>query len=175
MEEDFYSLKNNKSMDQDDSTEKEVDLYKKIKEKKRKIKAHEILVKEFYSDDEEEENINGLKYKNYGIISKYKGQRDSIKTMKPSFVRKNSILIYKKHIQKKSTMDKINQNINKETSVNNTIKNKNSNKKVFFPDTNFVTYINVESYKKYNYDNCNKDFFSEYDENKAKSKCCNIY
>ena len=41
-------------------------------------------------------------------------------------------------------------------------------------ESNFVEYINIESYKKYNSSNTNRDTYSE-NRIKCESKCCLIY
>lgn len=141
--------------------------------KKKRIKACEIPAKEFFSDDEDD-NFN-LK-KNSGLISKYNNQR-KINIKDINKFSKNSILIYKEQLQQKSTIDQTPSKrserlIFKEEKIKKV--KKISNKKVSFSKENFITYINVESYKKYNWDNSNKDPNSA-EKVKDESKCCLIY
>ena len=92
----------------------------------------------------------------------------------------NSLLIYRDQLQKKSTIDQtpkkrkesyniLIEDINSETTEKNKI-----SKKVNFPKDNFVVYIDIESYKKYNCNNSSKYAYSE-DKIKCDSKCCIIY
>lgn len=162
-----YLNKNYKDINDDNLSEKY--LYKKI-EKKKKIKACQIQVKEFFSDNEDD----NFKNDKYEIIDKYTNQR-KVKINRTPKKTKNSILLYRDHLQKKSTMDHTpnkksgRQNIFKEDiSSKNTGRNKKA-KKVNFPENNFVIYINIESFKKYNCENSN---INPYRENKADSKCC---
>ena len=94
--------------------------------------------------------------------------------------KQNSLLIYKDHLQKKSTIDqtpnKKKERLNiliEDIDCETTAKNKIS-KKVNFAKNNFVVYIDVESYKKYNCNNSNKYAYSE-DKIKCNSQCCIIY
>ena len=173
MEDYFYQ--NNPKIIEDDFSDKR-DLFKKLIDKKRKIKANEIPVKEFFSDDEDEHKIN-----NFGLINKYTNQRKiKIKIKNMRKYSQNSLLIYKEQLQKKSTIDrtpnKRKERINiliEDIDCETTAKNKIS-KKVTFAKNNFVIYIDIESYKKYNYNNSNKYAYSE-DKVKCDSKCCLIY
>lgn len=162
-----YLYKNYKDINDDNLSEKY--LYKKI-EKKKKIKACQIQVKEFFSDNEED-NIKNNKYE---IIDKYIKQR-KVKINCTPKKSKNSILLYKEQLQKKSTMDhtpnKKSERLNifkEDICSKNTGRNKKA-KKVNFPENNFVIYINIESFKKYN---CENSYINPYRENKADSKCC---
>ena len=165
--EDYDNIYNNK----DDSTDKGNDFYK-IKTKNKKIKAYDISSKSFYSDDEDDE-YNKKRNTNFGIINKYSNKRGVINTKGPPILRKNSILIYKNKLNNKKKINYRNKSEIKEEKDNFRI-NKNS-KRVTFLKTNFIEYIDVESYKKYYFDNY-KDFYSD---NKllgeAESKCCAIF
>mgnify|MGYP003571509634 CR=1 FL=1 len=165
--EDYNSIYNNK----DDSTDKGNDFYK-IKTKNKKIKAYDIPSKCFFSDDEDDE-YNEIKNTNFGIINKYSNKRGVINTKEPPLLRKNSILIYKNKLNNKNKRRYRNKSEIKEEKDYFRI-NKNS-KKVTFLKSHFIEYIDVESYKKYYYDNY-KDFYSD---NKllggAESKCCKIF
>ena len=171
MEDYFY--KNNSRIIEDDSSDKR-ELIKKLIDKKRKIKAYEIPVKEFFSDDEDE-----FKKNNFGIINQYTNQR-KIRIKRMNKHNQNSLLIYKYHLQKKSTIDqtpnkkKERQNILIEDIDSETTAKNKISKKVNFAKDNFVIYIDVESYKKYNCNNSNKYAYSE-DKIKCDSKCCMIY
>ena len=165
--EDYNTIYNNK----DDSTDKGNDFYK-IKTKNKKIKAYDIPSKCFFSDDEDDEN-NEIRNTNFGIINKYSNKRSVINTKEPHLLRKNSIMIYKNKLNNKNKRIHRNKSEIKEEKDYFHI-NKNS-KKVTFLKSNFIEYIDVESYKKYYYDNY-KDFYSD---NKllgeAESKCCTIF
>jgi hypothetical protein len=144
--------------------------------KKKRIKAYEIPAKEFFSDDED--NDSNIKNKNFGIINKFTKQR-KIKINSINKFSKNSILIYRDQLQKKSTMDKTPSKkserliFNEEKILKDKTKS-NNNKKVSFAKDNFVTYINVECYKKYNFDNSSKEPYAS-EKIKEESKCCLIY
>ena len=170
MEDYFYQ--NNQRIIEDDTSEKR-DLIKKLIDKKRKIKAYEIPVKEFFSDDEDE-----FKGNNFGLINKYTNQR-KIKIKRMHKYNQNSLLIYRDQLQKKSTIDQtpkkrkesyniLIEDINSETTEKNKI-----SKKVNFPKDNFVVYIDIESYKKYNCNNSSKYAYSE-DKIRCDSQCCTI-
>lgn len=163
-----YLLNNNENID----GLNDKDLYKKIKSKK-KIKAYQIQIKEFFSDNEDED----FKSNKYGVIEKYSNQR-KVKTKCISKKTKNSILVYKAQIQKKSIIEKTpnknkeRQNLFKEDiSSKNTCRNKKL-KKVNFPENDFVVYIDIESFKNYN---CNNSNIYPFRENKVNSKCCIIF
>ena len=165
---------NNKTINEDYSTDRGTEIYKNKKyDKKRKIKANEIPlpIKDFYSDDEDNDAFK-IKF------NKYNNQRNiQIKTTRKH--SQNSILIYKQQLQKKST---IAQTPNKKgereiniLEINSKIKDKNKKtKKVNFPKENFLKIIEIESYKKYNCDHSNIEPYSE-DKIKADSKCCLIF
>ena len=173
-----YLFKHYKNINEENSTEQGIELYNKSN-KKRKIKANEIQVKEFFSDDDNDENEKKKKKKKIGLISKYTNQR-KINFKKDYKYSKNSILIYKEQLYKKSTIDQTpnkkreRQNILiEDITSKDTAKDKPS-KKVTFMKDNFVEYINVESYKIFNSSNTNKEPHSE-DKIKNESKCCLIY
>ena len=123
---------------------------KNITKKKRKYIACSYDWKEFYSDDEDNSynnlsvNINSNKKRKFSQIS-------------------NSS--YKDKIKKTYTINKIQNRYKLENkNVDNThnIKiNKISNKKVRFLKKNFVKYIDVESYKKYNILNTDIDSIND--------------
>ena len=164
--EDYNNIYNLK----DDTTDKGNDFFK-IKTKNKKIKANDIPSKCFFSEDEDDE-YNEIRNTNFGIINKYSNKRGVINTKEPYLLRKNSILIYKNKLNKKNKRKYRNKSEIKEEKDYFRI-NKNS-KKVTLKQ-HFIEYIDVESYKKYNYDNY-KDFYSD---NRllggAESKCCIIY
>ena len=59
-----YLFKHYKNINEENSTEQGIELYNKSN-KKRKIKANEIQVKEFFSDDDNDENEEIIKKKNW--------------------------------------------------------------------------------------------------------------
>ena len=165
--EDYINIYNNK----DDSTDKG-NIFYKIKTKNKKIKAYDIPSKCFFSEDEEDD-YNEIRNTNFGIINKYSKKRSIINPKAPPRLRKNSILIYKNKLNNKNKRKYRNKSEIKDEKDYFHI-NKNS-KKVTFLKPNFIEYIDVESYKKYNYDSY-MDFYSD---NKlldgAESKCCTIF
>ena len=167
MEENLF--KNNTHSNQTDIYEdytQRILFYKKYDKKKGKYIICSNNEKVFYSDDEDEnfyQNLNLInKYMNPNIIkSKRKLSQNIVITCKDKLHKKNTII-------NKNEFDKI---------INNpqrNIKNK-KNKKVHFLDVDFVKFIDVESYKKYNSLYTNKyssDEIQEY----ANAKCtCNIF
>ena len=135
--------------------------YNKYK-KKRKYIACNYNWKVFYSDDEDNNDIE-LNDKN-----------TNAKNGKKRKYSQSSISTYKEIIHKKSTIDsRVNGNIN---NIKNIVKL--PNKKVRFPDEdNFVKFIDIESYKKYNSINTNDNqFLLKNNEDKADLKCtCFIF
>ena len=149
-------------------------IYKNSVKKKRKYIACSYNWKEFYSDDEDNSfhnlslNINSI------------NQKDSHKKRKFSQISNSS---YRDKIKKTYTINKIQNRYkleNKYVNNSNDIKtNKISNKKVRFLKKNFVKYIDVESYKKYNTLNTDIDsvnenndpFKREIIDEKADAKC----
>ena len=166
--EDYVNIYNN---NKDDSTDKGNDFYK-MKTKNKKIKAYDIPSKCFFSEDEDDE-YNEKGNPNFGLINKFSNKRGVINTKGPPILRKNSILIYKNKLNNKKKINYRNKSEIKEEKDIFRV-NKNS-KRVTFLKTHFIEYIDIESYKKYNYDNY-KDFFSD---NKllgaAESKCCILF
>ena len=176
-----YLFKPHKSINEDILNGRE-GVSKKL-DKKRKIKAPEIQIKEFFSDDDNDENEEIFKGKRKKIVifSKHTNKRKVDLKLKFNYSN-NSILIYKEQLHKKSTIE---QSPNKRRERQNilieditdkdTIKDK-STKKVTFSKNNFIQYINIESYKKYN----NFFYTNEvpYSDDKIKcedTKCCLIY
>ncbi len=168
-----YLFKSNKAINGDDLNDKGNDYYKKIMEKKRKIKAYDIPKKVFFSDDEDD-NQSISKY------NKYNNQRRIRTNSMHNKYNQNSILIYKEQLHKKSTIEQTpnkkteRKNIIKEDKISKNLQKSKISKKVTFQTNNFITYIDIESYKKYNGENSQIEPYSE-DKIKAKSKCCLIY
>ena len=146
--------------------------YKNITKKRRKYIACNYDWKEFYSDDEN----NSYNYLSVNINSI--NQNNSNKKRKFSQISNSS---YKDKIKKTYTINKIqnrykleNKNVDNTQNIKNT---KISNKKVSFLKKNFVRYIDVESYKKYNILNTDIDsindnsFQREIIDEKADAKC----
>ena len=97
-------------------------------------------------------------YQDYGQINE-KERNELFHTNK--ILRSNSVELYKKYNQKeKKTINESNTNINNNGNDTTEIIDKNNIqkiKKVSFLKTQFVTIIDVESYKKYNEQNTCKD------------------
>ena len=168
--ENYFYENNNKSMSEEELNDKKINVFNKLKSKKKKIKAYEIQVKEFFSDNEDE----NYKIKRNNIIDKY-GKQKNVQVKQHHESTKNSILFYKDQLQKKSTIETPNkkterQNFKEEINSKSTAR-KSKTKKVNFPQ-NFVKYINIESYKKYNSDNYYLSL--KLAENKVDSKYCII-
>ena len=166
-----YLYESDKNINEESFEDKQIDVFKKLKKKKKKIKACQIQVKEFFSDDEDE----NYKNKRNDIIDKYANQK-KVQLKKYHDTTKNSILYYKEQLQKKSTIDqtpnkKSERQIFKEESTSKSVEKKNKKKKVIFPK-NFVNIIEIESYKKYNSENFYLSLKNE--EKKAEAKCCLI-
>ena len=126
------------------------------------------------------ENIKGQNNKKTKNLNKY-----DLKHLKENGdyfpqnrrVRSDSIKLYKKHNKEKKNLEiKKSNNINiEDTNENSNIFKKNdknikqksgqSTKKVTFLKPEFVTIIDVESYKKYNEENTYKDPFEDIDNN----------
>jgi len=106
------------------------------------------------------ENMKKIKfYQDYGQINE-KESNEFFHSNK--ILRSNSVELYKKHNQKKKkVIDENNVNIgnngNDIVDKNNVQKIGKSNKKVTFLKSQFVTIIDVESYKQYNAENTCKD------------------
>ena len=154
---------------------------KKINKKKKKYKACNYNWKEFYSDDEDNS------YYNYNLNNNYINQT---KLKKSRTLSQNSYLT-NKDMDKEKDKSKNSKKPKRESRyllenqnyvlLNNKL-NKISNKKVRFRKKNFVKYIDVESYKKYNILNTSTDSsvnsYNDTNEgnNKADVKCtCLIY
>ena len=141
---------------QDNSNQNQINNYNYNKyKKKRKYIACNYNWKEFYSDDEDNNEIE-LNDKN-----------TNAKNSKKRKYSQSSISIYKENLQKKFTLDsKVNDNVNNKVKL--------PNKKVHFPDEdNFVKFIDIESYKKYN---CINGSSLKNNEDKADLKCtCFIF
>ena len=168
--ENYFYENNNKSMSEEELNDKKINVFNKLKNKKKKIKAYEIQVKEFFSDNEDE----NYKIKRNNIIDKY-GKQKKVQLKQYHESTKNSILFYKDQLQKKSTIETPNkkterQNFKEDINSKSTAR-KSKTKKVNFPQ-NFVKYINIESYKKYNSENYYLSL--KLAENKVDSKCCII-
>ena len=93
--------------------------------------------------------------------------------------RKGSIILYKNRQQKKKFKDAImkcqKDHLNKQTSTKKIRKNTVS-KKVKFLQDNFVTIINVESFKKFNAENTSKDPYEDAADSKVSFNCtCFIF
>ena len=140
----IYMNKQNINEDNSSGKGNESELYKN---KKRKIKAYEIPVKEFFSDNEDDDD-GFFKRK----FDKYDNQR-KINLKNVYKKSQNSILLYKQQLQKKSTID---QTPKKKTEreliiiedINSIKEGKNKkSKNVNFPKDNFINVIEVESYK----------------------------
>ena len=91
-----YFYENNKSMSEEELNDKKINVFNKLKSKKKKIKAYEIQVKEFFSDNEDE----NYKIKRNNIIDKY-GKQKNVQVKQHHESTKNSILFYKDQLQKK--------------------------------------------------------------------------
>jgi len=171
------------------STDREVDSMKIINinlKKKKTIKADEMPVKQFFCDDEEG-NESFLLNNDNKLIHKFNRQR-TIQIQNLQKQKRNSIIIYKEHLQKKSTMEQSSKKKNVSININNEdVNNKDDNlikenkqkKRVTFPKKNFVVYIDIESYKEYYNDDSFKlpywDDRVKCDTFNCDNKCCIIY
>ena len=151
--------------------------YKKLN-KKRKFIACNYDWKEFNSDDEDNS------YYNFNLNNN---------NINPNKLKKSRTFSVNSNLTKRSSLKKtksINNIYESKLENKNYIKkklNKYRNKKVRFRPNNFVKYIDVESYKKYNILNTNADEYSSIntyddfihaieDNNKVDVKCtCLIY
>ena len=94
--------------------------------KKKTIKADEMPVKQFFCDDEEGSESIFLK-NDSKLIHRFNRQR-TIQNKSHQKQKKNSILIYKEHLQKKSTMDQSSKKKNVSININNEdVNNKDDN------------------------------------------------
>ena len=140
--------------------------YNKLSKKKKKYIANNYNWKEFHSDEEDNSYYNSALNDNYINQNKIKKNRrlsqNSISTNADKSLKPYNINIMKKQIK----------NINIITKKNKL--NDINSKKVHFLDNNFVKYIDVESYKKYNINE--ESFLENENSNKANAKCtCFIY
>ena len=114
--------------------------YKILNKKKKKFIACSYDWKEFYSDDEDN---------SYNIFNLNNNSLNKKKLKKSRTLSVNSNVIKKGSLKKANMINKIyeitldNNNLYKKL-------HKNINKTVRFQDENFVKYIDIESYKKYN-------------------------
>ena len=141
--------------------------YNKLSKKKKKYIASNYNWKEFHSDEEDNSYYNLALNNNYINQNKIKKNRrlsqNSISTNAEKSLKSN--IIYN---NMKNQLNNIN------TINNNNKLNDLQNKKVHFLDNNFVKYIDVESYKKYNINE--ESFLENENSNKANAKCtCFIY
>ena len=83
--------------------------------------------------------------------------------------RSKSVDIYKKRNKEKKLKNDINNNCpNDNSNIDNN--NNKKNKKVTFKNPEYLTIINVESYKQYNIENTAKDPFYDNDNNDNNEK-----
>ena len=156
-----------------------INSFKKSNKRNKKYIACNYKWKEFFSDDEDNSYYNLSLYNNYASQNKFK---------KRPKLSQDSICL-NKHKSHKTQANNIFKEDNKKQSQKSDIiiRTKITNKKVSFSVDNFIKYIDVESYKKYNILNTNSEPFLEgiyYDnlkgkknfENKADVKCtCFIF
>ena len=138
--------------------------YNKLPKKKKKYIANNYNWKEFHSDEEDNSYYNLALNDNYINQNKIK----KIRRLSQNSVSTNAEKSFKSNIMNKKL-----KNINTISKYNKL--NDLHSKKVHFLDNNFVKYINVESFKKYN---LNEEPFLDNKENsdKADVKCtCFIY
>ena len=146
---------------------------KKIKTNKE-IKETDIMDIILNNNSEDFQNIQShtIKAVNMKKIKFFKNYVQMDEDEENSFYNKlkrsNSVDLYKKHKEKQLKKQKENNNDNnnkiepmtEEKKINKNDNNKNG-KKVTFLKTNFVTIIDVESYKKFNQENTSKDPYDE--------------
>jgi len=138
--------------------------YNKLPKKKKKYIANNYNWKEFHSDEEDNSYYNLALNDNYINQNKIK----KIRRLSQNSVSTNAEKSFKSNIMNKKL-----KNINTISKYNKL--NDLHSKKVHFLDNNFVKYINVESFKKYN---LNEEPFLDNKENndKVDVKCtCFIY
>ena len=150
-----------------DKNNQQISGYNKSLKKKKKYIANNYNWKTFHSDEEDNSYYNLALNDNYINQNKIKKNRrlsqNSISTNAEKSFKSN--IIY-------NNMKKQLKNINTITK-NNKI-NDIQSKKVHFLDNNFVKYINVESFKKYNINE--EPFLENKNSDKADVKCtCFIY
>ena len=120
----------------------------------------------------------------YKIMKKHKPKNSidnigKISENDPPIQRKGSIILYKNRQQKKKFKEAImkcqKEHINKQASTKKIRKNTLS-KRVRFLNENFVTIIDVESFKKFNAENTSKDPYEDAAETKVSFNCtCFIF
>ena len=150
-----------------------------IKIKKiKKLNINDIIDIIVNSDSEEKyqiiksERINGFNMKNNGF---FKDGEQLNENETNDFIqynmrkRSNSVDIYKKRNKEKKLKNNINNNCpNDNSNIDNN--NNKKNKKVTFKNPEYLTIINVESYKQYNIENTAKDPFYDNDNNDNNEK-----
>ena len=125
-----------------------VNIYKVLEERKQKYMAYSYGWKEFNSDDEDSSYFDITnRTQSTKLLLTRKFTQDS-----------NSISNEGIKIKKVKTMNSISSKPKREIKEYNEIDHaprvkKNKNKKVSFRQENFIEYIDVESYKKYNFIN----------------------
>ena len=142
--------------------------YNKSLKKKKKYIANNYNWKEFHSDEEDNSYYNLALNDNYINQNKIKKNR----RLSQNSISTNAEKSFKSNVIYNNMKNQL-KNIN--TITKNNKLNDIHSKKVHFLDNNFVKYINVESFKKYN---INEESFLENKENsdKADVKCtCFIY
>ena len=140
--------------------------YNKYPKKKKKYIASNYNWKEFHSDEEDNSYYNSALNDNYINQNKIKKNRrlsqNSISTNADKSFKPNIINIMNKQLKNINTITK-----------NNKLNDIHS-KKVHFLDKNFVKYIDVESFKKYNINE--EPILGNKNSDKADAKCtCFIY
>ena len=141
--------------------------YKNLSKKKKKYIANNYNWKEFHSDEEDNSYYNLALNDNYINQNKIKKNR----RLSQNSISTNAEKPFKSNIVY-NNMKKQLKNIN--TITKNNKLNDMHSKKVHFLDNNFVKYINVESFKKYNINE--ESFLGNENSDKADAKCtCLIY
>ena len=136
--------------------------YNKFSKKKKKYIASNYNWKEFHSDEEDNSYYNIALNDNYINQNKIKKNRRLSQNSVSTNAEKNIINIMNKQLKNINTISK-----------NNKLNDIHS-KKVHFLDSNFVKYIDVESYKKYNVNG--DSVFGNEKSDKSDVKCtCFIY
>ena len=162
-----YYLSNFEFNNLNDKNNQQISGYNKSLNKKKKYIANNYNWKVFHSDEEDNSYYNLALNDNYINQNKIKKNRrlsqNSISTNAEKSLKSNAIYNNMKNQLK---------NINIITKNNKL--NDMHNKKVHFLDNNFVKYINVESFKKYNINE--EPFLEDKNSDKADVKCtCFIY
>ena len=162
-----YYLSNFEFNNLNDKNNQQISGYNKSLNKKKKYIANNYNWKVFHSDEEDNSYYNLALNDNYINQNKIKKNRrlsqNSISTNAEKSLKSNAIYNNMKNQLK---------NINIITKNNKL--NDMHNKKVHFLDNNFVKYINVESFKKYNINE--EPFLEDKNSDKTDVKCtCFIY